>query len=421
MKILQLVAENFKRLTVVEITPEGNLIKIAGENANGKTSVLDAIMAALGGKTALPDKPVRVGAETARIQLTLGEGEKINLIVERTFTGNNSYLHLRTEDGAKYPKPQEMLNDILGALTFDPLDFMRQKEADQFETLRQLVKVPVDLDELDRIRKENHDERLEVGRKLKELKAQADAIEILEDIPEAPIALGPIMERLTRAGQHNAEIQQAQQVVDAARRAAEDSEHKVEHLRRELADAQAKAAQAAAHFKELSARKIDAPVDPTKIRAEYEEAQRLNAIVETSRKRDALRAQALAEAAKVEDLTNTIKAIDEEKRDALARADMPIEGLSFGEGVVTFNGLPMSQASDAEQLKVSTAIAAALNPTLRVIRIRDGSLLDKKSMKWLAKFADEKDMQIWCEIVGDGGAGAIIIQDGHVAGAAQPE
>ena len=49
MKIVSLEAENYKRLKAVEITPDGNMVVIGGRNAQGKSSVLDAIWAALGG------------------------------------------------------------------------------------------------------------------------------------------------------------------------------------------------------------------------------------------------------------------------------------------------------------------------------------------------------------------------------------
>jgi recombinational DNA repair ATPase RecF len=42
MKITKLIAENVKKLSVVEITPDGNLVQITGKNGQGKSSVLDA-------------------------------------------------------------------------------------------------------------------------------------------------------------------------------------------------------------------------------------------------------------------------------------------------------------------------------------------------------------------------------------------
>ena len=94
---------------------------------------------------------------------------------------------------------------------------------------------------------------------------------------------------------------------------------------------------------------------------------------------------------------------------------MPVPGVAFDDGAVLLDGLPFDQASDAQQLRASIAIASAMNPKLRVIRVRDGSLLDKDSMALLAEFAETNDMQVWIETVQSGRPGAIVIEDGMVA------
>ena len=43
MRIVRLEAENVKRLKAVAINPTGAVIKVAGKNKQGKTSLLDAI------------------------------------------------------------------------------------------------------------------------------------------------------------------------------------------------------------------------------------------------------------------------------------------------------------------------------------------------------------------------------------------
>lgn len=50
MNILKLEASNILRLSAVTITPQGNAIVIGGENAQGKSSVLNSIAMALAGE-----------------------------------------------------------------------------------------------------------------------------------------------------------------------------------------------------------------------------------------------------------------------------------------------------------------------------------------------------------------------------------
>ena len=98
----------------------------------------------------------------------------------------------------------------------------------------------------------------------------------------------------------------------------------------------------------------------------------------------------------------------------MAAAAFPVVGLGFNDNGVTFNGVPFSQASSAEQLRVSVAMGLALNPTLRVVLIRDGSLLDDDSLAMVATMAAEKDSQVWIERVGHGEETSVVIEDGAV-------
>jgi hypothetical protein len=83
---------------------------------------------------------------------------------------------------------------------------------------------------------------------------------------------------------------------------------------------------------------------------------------------------------------------------------------------VTFGGVPFSQASSAEQVRVSFAMACALNPTLRVVRIMDGSLLDSDSLGMIRQAAEAADMQVFIEMVGAASddPAAVVISDGEV-------
>ncbi|WP_164894988.1 hypothetical protein, partial [Mesorhizobium sp. M7A.F.Ca.AU.001.01.1.1] len=77
-------------------------------------------------------------------------------------------------------------------------------------------------------------------------------------------------------------------------------------------------------------------------------------------------------------------------------------------------GQPLDQASQAEKIRVSVAIAAAMSPKLKVAIIKDGSLLDKKSWALLEQFAIEHDLQVFVETVDSTRPTAIVIEDGSI-------
>src|SRR5262245_55130191 len=119
LRIVKLEAANVKRLTAVAIEPDGNLVVIGGKNGAGKSSVLDSIAFALGGKDLLCEEPLRNGTEKGHVSVDLGD-----LHVRRTFTPDGgSTLVVANADGARYPSPQKVLDALVGKLCFDPLDF----------------------------------------------------------------------------------------------------------------------------------------------------------------------------------------------------------------------------------------------------------------------------------------------------------
>ena len=131
MKIVSLEAENVKFLKAIRIETDGSLVVIGGDNASGKSSILDSIEYAINGATSIPSEPIRKGKKKARIVVDLG-----NIVVTRTFTSKGTNLTVKGKDGAVFGTPQSLLNELVGKLTFDPLEFSRMDVAKQAEVLK---------------------------------------------------------------------------------------------------------------------------------------------------------------------------------------------------------------------------------------------------------------------------------------------
>ncbi len=432
MKILRLNAENVKKLKAVEIKPDGSLVQITGANGSGKSSVLDSIFMALGGTKAIPSKPVRAGAAKAHIKLDLGE-----IVVTRRFTtAGGTSLTVEAADGARYQSPQKMLDDLLGTLTFDPLAFTRMDPKAQLETLRGMVQLEVNIDLLDADHRRDYEARTDINRRAKTLRAQADAIQVDADTPTEPVDVSELTAEMQRAGEHNADIERrkanrekAKEQIAAKRAEAEAKRDRIEELRREI-DAlvvQATDVQQAAEDLENrinAAGELPPPTDVAAIRAKIDQAAATNAAVARRADRAEVERQAAAAEANAEKLTREIDERQKKRAEAIAAAVMPVPGLSFGDGEVIYNDLPFTQACSAEQLRVSVAIAMAANPKLRVLRIKDGSLLDENGLQLIAEMAEARDYQVWIERVDTSGKVGIVMEDGAVVSAeaeAEPE
>ena len=57
-----------------------------------------------------------------------------------------------------------------------------------------------------------------------------------------------------------------------------------------------------------------------------------------------------------------------------------------------------------------------MNPKLKVLLIRDGSLLDDEALKQVAQMAEQNDAQVWIERGGKDAATSVVIEDGMIAG-----
>jgi len=401
MKIIKFTAENVKRLRAVEITPDGTVQVITGKNAAGKSSVLDAIWLALGGGTAskTTTKPIRSGQDNAHVRLDLGD-----LVVTRTWAGDKTTLKVESADGAKYSSPQGVLDSLVGRLSFDPLEFTRLSAANQVAALLDIVDIGTDLGALAADRKTRYEQRTEIGREVKTLEGQIFGFgEPIEGVPDVEVSVSELLAQFRQADEANRTYQTT--VRDQAREAG-----RVASLKSQLAAAEQNLAFAQSLLDALP----EVP-DLDAIQARIDSAEDVNEHVRANAARAQIASRLEHAKGSYKAFSDSIEAIDQAKADALAGAKFPVDGLGFDDDGVTYQGVPFSQASSAEQIRVSLAMAMSLNPKLRVIRILDGSLLDADNMALIAGMAAAGDYQVWIERVSDDTGVGVVIEDGQVA------
>lgn len=402
-RIISLTTTNYKRARRVEIKPDatGALVIVSGNNGEGKSSVLDSIAAALGGVNAkATPRPIRDGESKAEIVL-----ETEDLTVTRTFTGAGSRLAVQSKDGATFSKGQAKLDELVGKLAMDPLAFTQLSDRDQVAQLLALVDLPFDPAELDDQRKTLFDRRADIGR---QGKAIGD-FTVDASLPSEETSASEII----------AEIRQAE--ADGRARAEWENgirlaEGKVTEIREQIETLTAELANWEATLKTRRAGQADLPPvqDTAPLEARLAAVEETNAAIRTNNQARAKEENRIRLLAEYDALSQDLSALDAQKRDGLAAAEFPVDGLGFDESGVTYQGVPFKQASSAEQIRVSLAMAIALNPGLRVIRIADGSLLDANSLALIKEQAEAHDFQIWIEMVGPREDG-YVIEDGELA------
>lgn len=404
MRIIELKSSNIKRLKAVELTfdENKNLVIISGRNGQGKTSVLDSIWYALGGTKIAPDKPIREGQEEAKIELNLGDYK-----VVRTYTEKGSYLKVENNEGAKYSNPQDLLNKIVGELSFDPLEFARMEAKKQVATLVNIT--GLDFSELNERYKTLTEERQFAGRELKAMgEIPLETISTAEENAKKPEI--HVVELAKQIQEANHEVDRYHQTL----RDIESNKNSISSLEEQKKKIEADIVSLTAKNAELQ--KVLAP-DMGKIKELQDYlniADKTNSEIRESKKIVAEASARVAKQKAYDGLTEQLEKLAGEKQEKLKAAKMPIEGLTFTEAGVLYNGIPFEQLSAAEQLKVSMAMAIASNPKLKVILIRDGSLLDKDNMAVITELAKEFDYQVFIEKVDDTGKVGIYIEEGEV-------
>lgn len=434
-KIIKLTAENVKRLNVVEITPEGNLIIISGRNGQGKSSVLDSIMYALAGAGSLPSKPVKRGEEKAVVELDLGD-----LVVKRTFTPTGgTTLVVTNKDGVRQTSPQGILDALVGRLSFDPLAFAQQEAKERSETLRVLV--GLDFTAKDAEKQKHYDERTGVNREAKNIEARlVNLPATYADVPAEEVSTAAVLDVQSNASAENAKnesIRRRAGVLDTEAKAAAErvrmETDAIQLIRDEIVRLQEKITKREVVLKEFLAQEKEmakqaatakaglgalVDVDLGQFKAQLVAIENTNGKIRQNKQRADLTEQLKARTKNADGLTKKIEAIEKSKREAIGAVKFPVDGLSISEtGEVLFNGLPFEQASTAEQLRVSVAIGLALNSKLRILLVRRGSDLDADSLRMVAEMATAADAQVWLERVSEDGQSAVIIEDGYVKGA----
>jgi predicted ATP-dependent endonuclease of OLD family len=421
-KIVNVLVQNVKRIKMVDITPKSNVVILEGKNAQGKTSFLDAIEFALSGKSSLPPKPIRDGAETALTRVDIGD-----YIVERNWTSSgNTYLGIIVkETGLAVKAPQAFLDEIIGRLSFDPFKFVSMTAAERIQEIKSIA--GIDFTALENKYNIAYSQRTDLNRDLTKLKGEMASYNILPEIvPTRNIK----------------EIQQL--IINAEANNSTKNAFKQQMVNKEtsIASMEANIADIDKQIKELNDRRLkgqnliaQAQTELMGIKQNFEmvkeiDTAELNKELVTASEQAGLKykherkTELKTSISKTEKdimlLETTMEDAKSEKAEILRAAKMPIDGLAIGKDDIYFNDQPFVQISDSQKIKVSCSIAAAKisdKTKLQFIQIRNASLLDAESFESIKQFAVAHDVMIWMERVANEASGddsAFYIEDGTI-------
>ena len=410
----------------------GKFVAITGRNGQGKTSVLEAIKATIGGGH--DATLLRKGAEQGEIVLLLDDGTGIR----RRVKADKSDTQVKV-DGKLTTKPVDVLRRLADIASVNPVDFLRATKKDRARVLLETMPLRADESKLaelactrltlpegahalaviDAYRKQVYDDRTGTNRAVKEKEATINQLQAaMPDAPggvegseddlraqlqaaqdnrddvlgrittkldglktEASIRIQGINDRL--AAEIEALRKSAQAGIDAARASLAENE------------AKAAAARENAHAKfTAAATPLNAAISA--IVANRDAAAKRQATLSTistvQEELEELRRDA-------ERQTGALEQIDAYKLDLLN--SLPIPGLEVRDGDIFRDGVQFDRLNQAQQVSIAVEVAKLRSGELGVMCLDGVECLDAESMEALKASAAESGLQLFVSRVSD--------------------
>lgn len=394
MHVQNIKIKNFKGILNAETQLNGNSVWLIGPNEAGKTSFIDAIFKILQGRN-LPPKALTQGKSDGEVSIDLGE--YIAKLIMRD--DRKPVFQLFSKDGKPVPRPRDVMNDLLGIVDFNPMDFFAMSDTKQVEYFCTVLDVDFteqndEYDELYESRSgdnkllQTHNNNLEpyktelltadmvdeveLTNKINLFTTRdADRTRIIDGVNEKEKERGEVLTELDRVKQKLEKLND--DIFNGDKWLKENPIIVLTDEKERLENAQA----------------INAPIIHAKEQAANED------VIEGVKKA-------------IQETEEAMQKINTKKKDILEEK-ITIPGLTFNGSRFLLNGLPFAdtQVNTAAQIITGLKIAKELLNKVKILRL-DASLIDNQHMKEVTAWGDKNDVQLFMELLERDGDGLII-------------
>lgn len=415
MKIETIAINGFKKLQQFAIDPAGKSVEIKGRNGQGKSSIIDAIWCTLTSKD-VPGVPVNRESVTAKIVVGLDDGHTARLSFSSK--GNKS-LVVEGPDGEPVKAPATFLENLIGKISFDPFEFVNQTPQKQRAFLQQLL--GLDFADLDSDKAFLLEQKREIDRDAVAIEREAETLLDAQNVERVDVSdlvakQNERAEVIAKGREAAAAVERAESVVESAKASVASLEEQITALNGRLESAKA---HAATETSKVAPLRTSLELLRSQVAGMPDNSEAIRNAGETNRQADrwAKRLELVARSKSIKGDLDAVKvkleAIESERQNRIMDAKFPVPGLTFSVDGVLFNGLPFDSGNQCQSdiLRVGVAIAVAQNPTARIVRIKDGSLLDSSAKSSLLAMLAENGFQAFIETVADCDLTAHVIEE----------
>ena len=409
MRILSAIIQNYKAIHRVEIYPSGNVTVISGNNEQGKSSAIEAIISTLVGKDKNTSVPVRKGEDGSIIEIDLGDFK----VIRRISADGRDELNVLDKNGFVSKKPRTRLNELIDDRKFNVMTFVTGSAKEQRALLLDLA--GISFGEIDAKKSEIYNDRTVIGRERDSFKGQLDGLPAIPGAPEKLVDTQALIDEIQKNNEHNNSIQSAKLNLQTYKDKQTAIEMEVKQLEEQLAMKKTQLTQVKATVSEMEASQKDIKLrDNTELETKLKNSEELNNKFRQNNKREEVAKQFESKNEEYIAKTTEYDKAEQEKITMLKEAKFPIEGLSVSDDGVIYNGIPLDQESHSARIKIALSIAMTMPSELKTIILDDAESLDENNMKIVDKWAIDNDYQIIIARRSDPGENVIIIKEGKI-------
>jgi hypothetical protein len=423
LRILEAEIKNFKGISYKKIDFDGRSVFIIGKNRAGKSSLIQAIFSPVDASF-IPSEPIKKGEEKGHVELMIGgtlDGEKVKYTIGLYFSAEHKRgrLNVLNADGGKLGSKRAIVDSLVGAIGFDIMAFLRlgvtssgkvstSGVREQIELLKGFM--PYDVKEafsaLEAEAKEVYSERAEKNLEIKNINGQIAEIELTqEEIDTYSVRKDAevVTEKISKLSGEIEKWNRADTAQEQYRKNIRNIHEEMGILSDKLRELQKDMSVNEVNLQKTK-KWIHKNPDKPSIDSLTEELTAINyhnswheEIMKLEKKQISIK-----DLEKVsEQKTSRLKSIQAEKQELFADNPLPVKDLIFDEDQIYYKGLPFNedQHSTSVMIGVGIRIGMGKNPNLKLLTIKDGSLLDKETMKFILKICAKEGYQILIEKV----------------------
>jgi myosin heavy subunit len=414
VKLVRLELENVKRVSIVKFDiSENGLTLIGGANQQGKTTILDSIAFALGGKKYAPSNLQREGSmATAHIKVTMSNG----LVVERK--GKTAALKITDPSGKK--AGQALLDSFIDELSINLPKFIQMNDIDKAKQLLRILGIEKELLAIDAREDVATDARKEAKIIAGNKEAAIAEMPIHDDVPAVPVDTvklikksGEILKRNEANQKLRNSLSYCEQDMESAKKSFELAQEELKKAKEDMEQCKKDLDTARKSAENLQDESTE------ELQTQIENVEDTNAKVRDNLNKEKAEEELEVYTQKVDEAETEVTSIRAEREKFLNNAKMPLPNLTVGKNkkdvpCLLYDGKEWDCMSTMEQIRVATAIVKELKPECGFILLDGLEAFDNNNLKELGEWLTKEELQAIGTRVGTDGECSLIIEDGQI-------